>query len=112
MNPIKQKSKRKVYVTVLHFILYSIWVHVESPKYKTSSPKSSDLAILTNSGQKSLTMFISSCFNNFQVNFKSSEINLKKSSIGIRTRNLCGLRLPNTCALGYAKKTAENVFKP
>ena len=52
MNPKKQK---KVYVTVL-FILYSIEVHVYSPKYKMiclKSPKSSEFAIfLTNSGQK------------------------------------------------------------
>jgi len=55
MNP------KKAYVTVLLFILYSIWVHVESPKYKMiclKSPNSSEFAIfLTNSGQKSLTMF-------------------------------------------------------
>ena len=41
MNPKKQK---KVYVTELLFIiLYSMWVHVESPKYTMicqKSPKS------------------------------------------------------------------------
>jgi len=66
MNPKKAKN---VYVTVLLFILYSIWVHVESPKYKMiclSSSKSSEFAIvLTNSGQKAITMFISSCLNNY-----------------------------------------------
>ena len=44
---IKQKKQKKVYVTVLLFILYSIWVHVESPKYKMiclKSPKSSEFA--------------------------------------------------------------------
>ena len=36
-----------VYVTVLLLILYWIWVHVESPKYKIiyfKSPKSSEFA--------------------------------------------------------------------
>jgi len=34
------------------------------------SPKSSEFAfILTSSGQKSLTMFISSCFNNCSIGF-------------------------------------------
>ena len=38
------KKQKKVYVTVLILILYSIWVHKESPKYKMiclKSPKSS-----------------------------------------------------------------------
>ena len=42
-----QKSKKNVYVTVLLFILYSIGVHVERPKYKMiclKSPKSSEFA--------------------------------------------------------------------
>ena len=42
-----EKSKTNVYVTVLLFILVSIWVHVESPKYKMvciKSPKSSEFA--------------------------------------------------------------------
>jgi len=40
------------------------------------SPKSSEFAIfLTNSGQKSVTMFISSCFKNY---FKNREIKTKK----------------------------------
>ena len=34
------------------------------------SPKSSEFAIfLPNSGKKSLTMFISSCFNNYSIEF-------------------------------------------
>ena len=34
------------------------------------SPKSSEFAIfITNSGKKSLTMFISSCFNNYSIEF-------------------------------------------
>jgi len=52
MNP---KKPKKVRVTVLLFILYQIWVHVESQKYKMiclKSPKSSEFAIiLTNSVQ-------------------------------------------------------------
>ena len=54
MNPNKQ---RNVYVTVLRFILYSIWVHVESPKYKMfflKSPKSSEFAFLNKQWSKIL----------------------------------------------------------
>ena len=55
------------------FNLYSIWVHVESLKYKLiglKTPKSSEFAIFwTNSCQKSLTMFISSCSNNYLMEF-------------------------------------------
>ena len=48
--------------------LYPIRVHIESPKCEMiflKSPKSSFLFLLTNSGQKSLTMFISSCSIDF-----------------------------------------------
>ena len=46
-----KKHTKKVYVTVRHttFIIYSIWVHVERPKYKMiglKSPKLSEFAIL------------------------------------------------------------------
>ena len=67
---IMNKKNKKGYVTVLLLILYSI---CRSPKYKMiclKSPKSSEFAIfLTNtySGQKSLTMFISSYCNNYLV---------------------------------------------
>ena len=65
---------KKVYVTVLLVILYSKCVHVEGPKYIIiclKLPKSSEFAIvLTNSGQKSLAMFISSCFNKYSVDFQ------------------------------------------
>jgi len=45
--------------------------------------------------------------------FKNREIKIIKSyaSSAIRTRNPWVLRLRNTCAIGCAKKTAENVFK-
>ena len=53
------KKQKEVYVTVLLFILYAIWVHVERSKYKMvciKSPKSSEFAlVLINSGHKSLT---------------------------------------------------------
>jgi len=42
------KKHKKVYVTVLLFILYPIRVHVESQKYKMiclKSPRSSEFAI-------------------------------------------------------------------
>ena len=43
------------------------------------SPKSSEFAIiLTNSGQKSLTLFISSCLTTIQLNCKNSENNFFK----------------------------------
>ena len=57
---VNLKKKEKGYVTVLFFILYSISVHVGSPKYNMiclQSPKSSEFAFF-NSGQQSLTMFI------------------------------------------------------
>ena len=67
---------------------------------------------LTNSGQKSLTMFISSCLTTIQLNFENREIKKTKScaSGGVLTCNPWVLRLRNTCAIGCAKKTAENVF--
>jgi len=43
------KKAKKVYVTVLLFILYPICVHVESPKYKLiclKSPKSSEFVFI------------------------------------------------------------------
>ena len=44
------------------------------------SPKSSEFVIfLTNSGQKSLTMFISSFFTTIQLNFKNREIKKKST---------------------------------
>ena len=49
MNP--KKAKPNVYVAVLLFILYSIFVHVESPNYKMiclKSPKPSEVAITFN----------------------------------------------------------------
>jgi len=53
------KKAKKVYVTVLLFILYPICVHVESPK---DLPKITQIKwncfYLPNSGQKSLTMLI------------------------------------------------------
>ena len=61
MNPKKQK---KGYVTILLFILYSIWVHVESLKYKMiclKSPKSSEFAIFFK--------LILSFFNNYSIDF-------------------------------------------
>ena len=73
------------------------------------SLKSSEFAIfLTNRGQKSVTMFISSCFNNYQLNFKISEKKLRPS--GIRTRNPWGLRLQNTCTIECAKNCRKVIF--
>ena len=68
---------------------------------------------LTNIGQKSLIMFISSCFNNYSIELKKkSEIKkISYATSGIRTRNPWSLGVRNTCAIGCAKETAENVFK-
>ena len=55
LHIMNQKKPKKVYVTVLLFLLYSIWVHVESPKYKMiclNSPKSREFAIFIKTGQK------------------------------------------------------------
>ena len=74
-----------------------------------NSTKSSYFAIcLTNSGQKSLTMFISSCCNNYLIdlNKKNKRLRLRRDS----NPQSLGLRLRNTCAIGCAKKTDENVF--
>ena len=52
MYIMNNKKAKKVYVTVLLFYsIFNIWVHVESPKYKTiclKSPKSSEFAIYFN----------------------------------------------------------------
>ena len=70
---VNLKKQKKSICHWLLFIPYSIWVHVESPKYIMiclKSPKSSEFDIvLANSGQISLTMFISSCFNNCSIGF-------------------------------------------
>ena len=58
-----------------------------------SCPKSSEFAIcLTNSGQKSLTMSITS-----YLNYINKKIKIEASG-AIRTRNTSILRLRNTCA--------------
>ena len=59
---------------------------------------------------KNVTMFISSCFNNYSTNFKKRWNKKSYASSGIRTRNPWALSLWNTCAIGCAKKTAENIF--
>jgi len=112
-----QKSKKKGYVTILLFILYSIWVHVGSPKYKMiclKSPKSSEFAIFFNSGQKSLTKFISSYCNNYLIEFlKIGKLtNIRLCLWWDSNPQSLDLRLRNTCAIGIGctKKTAENVF--
>ena len=68
------KKRQNKYVTLLIFILYSIWVNVESLNYKMSclkSAKSSEVAIFsTNSGQEALTMFISSFLTTVHMIFK------------------------------------------
>jgi len=72
------------------------------------SPKSSDLLKKQkNSGQNSLTMFISSCFNNYSIWFLKIEkyiILFNYASGGIRTRNPWVLRLRNTLAIGCCQK--------
>ena len=45
------------------------------------------------------------------VNLKEQICHRSYASGGIRTRNPWALRLLNTCAIGCAKKTAENAFK-
>ena len=68
-------KKKNVYVTVLLFILYSIWVHVSSPKYKMiclTSPKSSQFAIFVNkqcSKIINIIILIFIIFNNYSIEF-------------------------------------------
>jgi len=72
MNPKKQN---KVYVTVLLFILYSIWVHVEIPKYKMICLNhQNQVNLLKKRGQKSLSMFFDYVLTAIQLNFKNNEI--------------------------------------
>ena len=62
---VNLKKQKKVNVTVLIVFIYSIWIHVESSKYKMiclKSPKSSEFAICR---QKSLTMFMFIMFIEF-----------------------------------------------
>ena len=99
----ESKIAKKVYVTVLLFILYSIWVHVESLKYKMicrKTPKSSEFAMfLTNSCEKSLNMFISSCLNNCWILKIWKLLKIKSyASGGIQTCNPWVLRLYGTLA--------------
>ena len=110
---MNSKKQIKGCVSVLLFILYSIWVHVESPKYQTICHKSPKLSEFANFfKQKSVTMFISSCFNNYLIEFLKIR-KLKKLKVTPRRDSNpqpLGLRLQNTCAIVCAKKTAENVF--
>ena len=111
------KKAIKYMSTSYFFILYSIWVRVESPKYKMScliSPKSSEF---DKKKKPTLVKNPSLCwFYHFlttsQLIFKNREIKKIKgyASGGIRTRNSWDLRLRNTCVIGCAKKTAENEF--
>ena len=113
VNLNKQQQK---YVTVLLF--YSIFIRSScwKPEIQNDLPKitkSSEFAKKqrNKSGHKFLTMFNSSCFNNYSIEFLKMGKLKSKGSGGIRTRNPWVLRLRNTCAIGCAKKTAENVFK-
>ena len=82
---LMKKGIQKVYVTVLPFILYPVWVHVESPNYKMICHQNQVNLhfILSNSGQKSLIMFISLFLTTFQLIFKNREIK-KINKLSIR----------------------------
>jgi len=70
------------------------------------SPKSSEFDIvLANSGQISLTMFISSCVINYSIDFLKIGKFKKKgyASGGIRTHNTWFWGPRNTCAKKYSK---------
>ena len=109
---VNLKKQKKSICHWLLFIPYSIWVHVESPKYIMiclKSPKSSEFDIvLANSGQISLTMFISSCVINYSIDFLKI-VKFKKgyASGGIRTHNTWFWGPRNTCAIGCAKKYSK-----
>jgi len=82
---INPKQQERIYH---HTSFYSICDMSSSRKSEIQHdlPK---IIFLTNSGKKSLTMFISSCLTTVQLNFKNREIKKIKSytSGGIRTRN-------------------------
>ena len=101
----KKKREKWAYVTVLLFILYSIWVHVESQKYKIICLKSTKSSEFAKKNPEP-------CWFNWLI-FKNREIKKNKK---LRLRwdsnpQPLGLMLWNTCAIGCSKKTAENVFK-
>ena len=109
---VNLKKQKKSICHWLLFIPYSIWVHVESPKYIMiclKSPKSSEFDIvLANSGQISLTMFISSCVINYSIDFlKIGKFKKGYASDGIRTHNTWFWGPRNTCAIGCAKKYSK-----
>ena len=67
MNPKKQKI---AYVIVLTFILYSKWVHVESPKYKMICLKSSELATSFNKQWSKILNYVDFIiFNKYSIDF-------------------------------------------
>ena len=83
-----KKQKINKYVTVLLFILYSKWVHVENPKYKIiclKSQTSSEFAKKTVVKNPILCLF-HHVLTTIQLIFKNREIkNIKCSaSVGIR----------------------------
>ena len=84
INPIKPKKYTSPYY-------FSICIQYGKPKIEIIflTPESSAFVFfLTNSGQKSLTIFISSCFNNYSIYFfKNWEIK-KQSGFGA-TEHLC-----------------------
>jgi len=65
-----KKGIQQVYVTVLPFVLYPVWVHVESPKYKMICHQNQVNLhfIWSNSGQKSFNVYFI-IFNNFSIDF-------------------------------------------
>ena len=107
-------KRNKVYVTVvtvLLFILYSIWVHVESPKYKMiclKSPKSSEFAKKINKQWSKILNYVYFIMLKqlFHWIFKNREIKKKLRLRRDSNPQPLGFRLRNTCA----KKTAANFF--
>ena len=67
-------ESKKVYVTVLLFILYSIWVHVERLKYKMICLKSSELATSFNKQWSKILNYVDFIiFNKYSIDFYKIE---------------------------------------
>ena len=100
------KKHKQVYVAVLILTLYSIWVHIESSKYKMigiNSPKSSWFAIIfTKKTQKTLTMLY--------LAFKTKKSERKKSLRWDSNPQSLGLESFKQLRNTMRKKTAEHFF--
>jgi len=88
-------------MSLYYFLSFIQYEYIESQKHKLLCLFAN---LLTNSGHKSVTQYISSCFNNYSFGFKYMEIEKRMLCLRlIRTRNPLVKKPRNTCAIGWAK---------